>query len=317
MKKRRMVIVLAAGSIATSIALASCTLNPMWNAASDSVTSGAVTGVVGAAPAPAADVVREDAASVTATQVPDGKQLIKSASATLGVADLDSARVAVQEIVAAAGGTVTYEAVAYGQDGLPQPMMDGGMYGTYPGPWYDHYVDMAMSVPVTRYEQVMRQLRTLGDVVNVQQSITDVTTQVVDTAARIKAAQASVDRIQVLFAQAKTLQEVVLLEQELTTRQGNLDALVAQQQALAGQVADATISVRLVPQELVDAQASGTSDGTLWERIVTTFVKVWTGLAIVLVAASPLILIALIVVLVVRRTRRRRTDQVDVSEPSA
>ena len=112
---------------------------------------------------------------------------------------------------------------------------------------YPDFVDVSFTVPAARYESTLDRVRVLGTVVHLQQNITDVTTAVADLEARIGAAKASVLRVQALLAKAATIEQVLLIEKELTARQSNLESLQAQQRALAGQVAESTLTVRLVP----------------------------------------------------------------------
>ena len=320
--------------VAALLALAGCGVAGQSSGESvDSVDSGTAAvapalpgqGVGGAdaAQGPSAELNRVDAADSAPAGGPIGKQVIRSAAAVLGVEDLTASRASLLSIVSAAGGTVVNEYVYAGPDQqpYPQPMM-GGMTAeqAYPYYGYDQFVDMTFTVPAAQYEATMAKVRGLGNVLSVQLTSQDVTGTVVDIDARIRAARASVTRVEALLGKAKNLQEFLLLEQELTTRQANLDSLVSQQQALAGQVADSTIGVRMVPQALVD-QAGGSpyADPTLWDRMLDAFVKAWSGFAIAVAILSPVLvlglIVAVVVVLVLRRRRHSRAAAAPAAEP--
>jgi hypothetical protein len=59
----------------------------------------------------------------------------------------------------------------------------------------------------------------------------------------------SVDRVRALMAQASNLRDVVTLEGELASREGELEALLAKQQKLAQQVELSTVTLHLQTKE--------------------------------------------------------------------
>lgn len=291
-RQREFALLLTAGLLVALIA----------GCAAPSSTSGTAVSA-GEAGAPAA-LVKTDAALAAPSVV--GRDIVKTATAVLAVPDLTASRNAIAAIVEHAGGVITSEIVTSGDSPrpFPMPMMDGFSAGTdLTVPGTGEAIDLMVQVPAANYDTVVRQIRSLGQVVSLQQSATDVTMQVIDTDARIAAARASVARMQTLLDRATNLQDVVLIEQELTTRQANLDSLVAQQKALREQVAASTISVRLVPADSV-AVSTGTS--AWWNRITATFVAIWSGVVVVLVAVSPVVLLLGLLVWVIIAWRRRR-----------
>lgn len=293
-RQRKLALLLAGGALVALIA----------GCAAPSITSGsAVAAVEAGSPA---ELGKTDAALSAPSVV--GRDIVKTASAVLAVPDLTAARDALAADVERVGGVITSEVVTSGTgpQPVPMPMMDGFSGATdLATAGTREAIDLTVQVPEANYATVVRQIRSLGQVVSLQQSASDVTMQVVDTDARIAAARASVARMQALLDQATNLQDVVLIEQELTTRQANLDSLVAQEKAMREQVASSTISVRLVPADAVEA-STGTS--AWWNRITSTFIAIWSGVAVVLIAVSPLVLlIGLLVWIVVAWRRRRRS----------
>jgi hypothetical protein len=90
--------------------------------------------------------------------------------------------------------------------------------------------------------------RDLEDVATLLSSSTtgeDVSTQVIDVDARIRAQRASVSRVEALLDQASNLQQVISIERQLANRQADLDSLVARQKHLADQTALSTITVAI------------------------------------------------------------------------
>lgn len=248
---------------------------------------GMVAPAAGGAPAVDSGLAKSEIAGASTD-----RSVIRSASALLGVSDLDKARAALAAVIAAQQGEVVSEYVKSGYDS-PEPLPYAGVaydqrivmppvYG------WEKYVDVAFTVPASRYAATVTGLRGLGEMVSLNQSATDVTVQVIDTDAHVKAARASVDRIEALLGQAQTLDETLRLEQELTSRQANLDSLLSQQAMLSSQVARSTISVRMVPQALLDAQPAVTyEEPNLWQQTVTALGAAWAGFVVFLAYSSP------------------------------
>ncbi|MEV6964935.1 DUF4349 domain-containing protein [Hamadaea sp. NPDC051192] len=105
---------------------------------------------------------------------------------------------------------------------------------------------ITIRVPADKFDSVLADAAKLGEELDRSVNAEDVTATVVDLDARIKAQQASVDSVRRMFAQAKQLSEVVQLEQELSRRQADLDALLAKQRRLDDLVKLSTITVTLV-----------------------------------------------------------------------
>lgn len=73
----------------------------------------------------------------------------------------------------------------------------------------------------------------------------DVTDQVVDVESRVTSQRASVARVRELMDKATKLSDVVALEGELSTRESDLEALLAQQASLKDRTSLATITLSL------------------------------------------------------------------------
>jgi hypothetical protein len=104
---------------------------------------------------------------------------------------------------------------------------------------------LTLRIPSDRFDQAMGELAKLGKVVRSNQKADDVTEQVVDLDSRIATQRASVDRVRALLARATTVDEIVRIEQELTTREADLESLEQRRQALGGQVALSTVTINV------------------------------------------------------------------------
>lgn len=106
--------------------------------------------------------------------------------------------------------------------------------------------ELTLRVPNARFDDLLHEIRGLGDVLSQTQQAADVTGQVADIDARVEAQRASVRRIQALLTRANKIGEVVAIEAQLAQRQADLESLEAQQKALADQTALATLQVSIV-----------------------------------------------------------------------
>lgn len=167
---------------------------------------------------------------------------------------------------------------------------------------------LELRVPSPKFDTAMNELGDLGTLVDRSRTSEDVTTQVIDTAARVRSQRLSLDRVQALLAQARDLSQVIAIEAQLSRRQADLDSLEQQQKYLADQSSLATINVYLaVPDEDGTEDDSGFWSGleSGWDHLGSSTSALLTGTGAVLPFAVVLALLAT-PVWVIRR--RRSTD---------
>ena len=239
--------------------------------------------------APGADGARTTVAGEDVAA--ESRQVITTASVTVVVRDAREAADEAAAIAAEVGGRVDSRSERANEDEVPPSAY------------------LTLRVPADRVEGVLDDLKELGDVRNLSLDRRDVTLTVTDLDARIQALEVSVARLQDLMSSATSTADLLQAENALTQRQANLDSLQAQRTYLAEQVALATISVALLPEEVAPTPAPGSFVGGLatgWNALVTAFNRVvevagilvpWTVLAGLLVAAG---------YLARRRSRARR-----------
>lgn len=236
------------------------------------------------------------------------REIIATANATVRV---DSARSAADEIAAdaaAAGGYV--ESMSIGDD----------LFNSTP---YDEITpDQALEntsgsrawitvrIPQDQLTTALAGLADVGEVVESRIDRTDVTTDVVDTRARVAALEASVARLSELMAQSTSTSDLIAAESALAERQSELDSLRQQLTWLESQVEMSTLAVSLVePAPTVTADPAGFGDGLAggWNGLVAAL----NGLVIAFGFLLPWAAVAVVVGLVIwgarRLVRRRRT----------
>lgn len=252
---------------------------------------GPTLGTAGRAGAPAA------AAVVTA-------KIARSAWLGLHVPDLAAASSRARAIAAAAGGTVTAENVvtapAPAGSARPVPSQEGGI-----PPVAVDEARITVRVPAGKLDAVLTELAGLGTVSYRTSQAEDVTDAYVDTSARIAPMRDSVERVRALLAKATDLQQIVLLESELSRRQADLDSL---QQRLAELDRRTTTSdVTLTLWAGSASVGSGTNGFVVtlreaWSALLGSLGVIVTGLAVLL----PWLVIGLGAAALARRGWRRR-----------
>lgn len=244
--------------------------------------------------------------------LPDQRMVVHSASMSLLVEDVDEAAAEVKEWVRQAGGYVASETANAASGRNPQ-------------------VRLSLRVPVDSYEEALNAFAALGTRQSLERSVTDVTEEVADVDSRVASAEKPVARLQELLDEADTISDILEIEEQISSRQAELEAMQARQRVLADQTSYATVDVELrLPSSAVpvdDGDSPGFVGGLAagWRALLTVVdvVVVVIGwlLPFTVVAAA-----AAVPVVWLRRRRSRRkedtaagtgTDTPVTHEPSA
>ena len=225
----------------------------------------------------------------TSTSATAERQVIISGNVTITADDpIKASREAVR-IVGAAGGRVD------GRTEYAPTETDQGS------------ATLQLRIPADKLTATLDKLEELGRADEVSLSTSDVTVESQDLDARISALRASIERLNGLIVQASDIDDLITLESAISSRQGELESLEAQQRYLADQVSMSTISLYLRS----DAEAPKTIPGDFWSGLATgwtAFVGFWAGLLVVLGVLLPwlitLSVIAAVIIWIVRRRRR-------------
>jgi hypothetical protein len=237
------------------------------------------------------------AGRATAPPKATASHIIRTASLTVQVKDVPKALDEARATIENAGGYVGNETT------------------TRDGEGHEH-TRVVLRVPVDAYAGVLAGLEGAGKLIERSAKAQDVGDQVVDVESRIKSQRASVARIRELMDQATRLSDVVTLEGELSSRQADLEALLARQASLKDRTSLATITLSLSETPVkkaveedddpgfVDALAGG------WGAFVTMLRWLAVAFGAVLPFAAVAALIALVWLKVVRPRLPRRPEPV-------
>ena len=171
---------------------------------------------------------------------------------------------------------------------------------------------MVLRVPSADFGEAMTDLEDVAELDSSSRGSEDVTTQVIDNDARIRAQARGLRRVEELLDRAEDLSEIVAIEATLTRRQANLDSLKSQQAYLADQTTKATITVNIERRGAATAGEGDDDSGFLaglasgWHGVTTFVVGAATAFGLLLPFALLLGLVAAPVWLASRAVRRRR-----------
>ncbi len=238
----------------------------------------------------AVDQAKVPAEAVTATTGPvDGRALIYRGEITVRVDDVEIAASKVETIASGLEGHIS-----------SQKRITGSR---------DAHASITMRVPSKNFEAALGKVAELGKEQSRGSNTEDVTEAVVDLDTRIAAQRASVESVRRMFERATALNDVVLLEKELSARQAELASLEAKKRRLDDLVALSTITISLAGPNTEIVVEKKRSPGFLgglqagWEAFVTSVQVVLVVLGFLL---PFLIALAIPVALLIWRSRRKR-----------
>ncbi|MFF6988566.1 DUF4349 domain-containing protein [Streptomyces sp. NPDC010273] len=285
---------LAALLLASSLALAGCS-----GGASDKSSSASDAG--GDAKAAAPDTARQEGAAGSGNArntkaVPKltASSIIRTASLSVRVKDVPKALDEARTTTENAGGFVGNESTTRDGQGHER-------------------TQVVLRVPSDKYDEVLADLEGAGRLLQRTAKAQDVTDQVVDVESRIASQRASVARVRELMDRATKLSDVVELEGELSTRESDLEGLLAQQASLKDRTSLATITLSLSQTPV--AKAAAKDDGPGFVDAVAggwrVFVTMLRWIALSLGAVLPFAAVAALALFVwLRLVRPRRAGTV-------
>jgi hypothetical protein len=237
-----------------------------------------------------------NAASTTPTTRVAERAVISTATISLHSDDVAAAMFDVQKVVDEYHGEIADEKTEGGEEARRSRLV--------------------IRVPSGGFDEAIADLKTVGEVQSSTRRSEDVTTTVIDNAARIRAQEESLLRVEVLLGRASSIRDIVAIESQLTRRQADLDSLKSQQAFLADQTSLSTITVHIerTPKPAPKEKDPDTDDSGFFAGLADgwdALTRFGTGLATVAGALLPFaLLFGLLGVpawLVARRLGRRRT----------
>lgn len=295
---RRPAQALAGLLLASALALAGCSAGADDTGGSSSADKAAAGPQ---AQEGAADSGRASGSKATTPPKISASHIIRTASLTVQVKDVPKALDAARTTTENAGGYVGDETTTRDEEGSEETRV-------------------VLRVPVEQYDDVLADLEGTGKLLKRTAKAQDVTDQVVDVDSRVKSQRASVARIRELMDQATKLSDVVTLEGELSSREADLESLLAQQASLKDRTSMATITLSLSETPVKKAEKKDEDPGFVdalaggWDAFVTMlrWIAVAFGAVLPFVGGAALLVLAwlrLVRPWLARRAEPNRNEQ--------
>lgn len=164
-------------------------------------------------------------------KAPTDAHIARTASLSITVEDIEQGAAKVRSEARSAGGYVS-------QEDSRAATSEGGR----------SWAEITVTVPVDELDRTTNDLAEIGEVTKRASSAEDLTSQYTDTAARVKTKTKAVERLRTLIDSTDDLDQVVTLEDELATREADLESMVSQQKSLEKRTATAPITVSLTTE---------------------------------------------------------------------
>lgn len=244
-------------------------------------------------------------------QVSSGRKLVKNVNLSVETREFDVMMPALEARVRELGG--------YIED-----------LETYNGSRYSEkknirYANLTVRIPQSRLDDFVGSVSEIGNVVRRTDSVNDVTKTYVDTESRRNALKTEYDRLLELMERAETLEEILTLEDRLTTLRYQLESMESQLRTMDNQVDYSTVRLNVSEvEELAPAVNEPEEEKTVWERISSGFaeslrdvresatdaiVEFLSNLPYTLTWAIPLLVLILVAVGIRRGRRKKRKKQ--------
>lgn len=250
-------------------------------------------GTMAEVPNAAGGVYGENAETETSVDIEENRKLIRTVTMDAETSDLDTTLADLDAQLALLGGYVQNKSVQNGR---------GSSY---------RYATLTLRIPADQVDSFVGHVEDATNILSSSEKAEDVTLKYAATESRIKALETKEARLLELLAEAKTLNDLLTLENKLADVRQELETVKSQLKLYDSLIDYGTINLTIT--EVKEYTPVEVEEPTTWERISTGFVGslkgVWTILTeifIFLIIALPYLVIPaaiLVIVLVVRKKR--------------
>jgi Domain of unknown function (DUF4349) len=276
-----------------------------------SVGSGSAPDAAGGVAAKTADgaVAAPSGAQAAASQPADvplqQKDFVQTATLDIRTADVDGSDTRLTTAAVHAGGSIQQDKRSGSDDNLT--------------------AELVLRVPPDHLAAMITLTRSLGTELDSVIEGTDVTTQHADVNARVDALETSVARLRQFLSTSASLSDLIKLEDQLSTRQTQLESTLAQQRALENEIAYSTLTARfsstpaIAPVVVHHSGPSGFGHALAggWRSLTVTARWVAAVLGYLLPAMIALALLAVLIRWSIRRLRYVRSPAIAGEPPAA
>jgi len=225
------------------------------------------------------------------TNTQDKRMIIRSGTMSVENENFDETDQKIKDITRNLGGYVTNSTSQVNQSGKKQG-------------------SLTIRVQADKYDALLAEIAKTGKVMNQNITGRDVTEEYVDAEARLKTQRELETRLlQLLAEKTSTLTAVVEVEQKLANVRENIEKTEGRMRMLKDQASYSTITVSIYEPAILNTSSGGffyeLEQG--FEKGLTGFTKVLSGIITAIIALSPIIaILGLIVYITIRVIRKRK-----------
>lgn len=182
--------------------------------------------------------------------------------------------------------------------------------------------NLTARIPKQQLSGFVNAVSEAGNVISRSENVQDVTLSYVDLESRKKALMTEQDRLQAILERAETLEDIITLEDRLSTVRYQLESMEAQLRTYDNKVDFSTVNLTI--QEVKELTPVEEEEKTVWERMTEGFMDsltnvrdglvdffVWFVSAIPYLAVWGVVIavIVLMIRLMIRRSRKKKEAQ--------
>ncbi len=232
---------------------------------------------------------------MASAQAAENRKVIKTADLNVEVENITSAQKQVQDLVEAAGGFIAdLEVQVYSETRTDATIV--------------------ARVPSAKFRKAYDAIKQLGDVKRDHVGGQDVTEEYMDLESRIANKLVQEKRLREMFAQAKTIEDLLAVERRLTEVRGEIESLQGRLHYLKDRVGFSTITITLyqlgeAPVEEPEGWKIGYHLKGAFNGLVGAIRGLVIALIYILISGAVVWIPLLLIVLWIRRVVRRRREQ--------
>jgi hypothetical protein len=188
--------------------------------------------------------------------LPADRKLIRTIGIDAETEDLTALQDSLTSQIGALGGYVE-----------AKNLRNGSHYGGY----VRRTLSMTVRIPADKVDSFVNQVAEKTNVVSSVETVDDVTLQYVDTESHVKALETEQERLLELLEQAKDLEDILKIEDRLTSVRYELERYASYLRTLENKVTYATVNLTIT--EVKEYTPVVEEEPTMWQRIATGFAR--------------------------------------------
>lgn len=182
------------------------------------------------------------------------------------------------------------------------------------------YLTITIKVQKERFDDAVNDIKQLGQTSNIEMDVTDVTTQFIDTEARIKTLKVKETTLMTLLGKATQISDIIVIEESLQQTRQQIESNEGQLNALKNATDYSIITINVTDEEglLITEQSE-----SLWVRFTTNFnngLRYWARVGVDVVSGAifliPILIpLAIILFLIARFNRKNKLKLLQKYDP--